>query len=74
MKKERLIYLDIIRIFAFICIIIIHYNASVCGYDIYGKFTYNNELIPNNYFGVYLGNIGVGNIPEMPLAVERGPY
>ena len=31
-------------------------------------------VVKKTEFGVYLGNIGVGNIPEMPLAVERGPY
>jgi len=60
MKKERLIYMDIIRIFACLCVLIIHFNASVSGYDIYGQFAIPNHLIPNNYFGVYLGNIGVG--------------
>lgn len=57
---QRLVYLDIIRICAFLCILIIHFNASVSGYDIYGNFTYPNHLIPNNYFGCYLGEIGVG--------------
>lgn len=57
---QRLVYLDIIRIFACLCVLIIHFNASVSGYDIYGNFTYPNHLIPNYYFGCYLGSLGVG--------------
>ena len=60
MLKERLIYLDIIRIFACLCILIIHFNASVSGYDIFGYFAYPNHLVPNYYYGCYLGTIGVG--------------
>lgn len=61
MNDKRLLYLDIVRIFACLCILIIHFNASVSGYDIFGKFVYPNHLIPNAFFdGVYLGNIGVG--------------
>lgn len=57
---QRLLVFDIIRIFACLCILIIHFNASVSGYDIFGGFVYNNGIISNNYFDVYLGNIGVG--------------
>lgn len=60
MPKERLIYLDITRIFACLCVLIIHFNASVSGYDIFGSFVYPNHLIPNYYYGCYLGTIGVG--------------
>lgn len=57
----RIISFDIIRIFACLCILIIHFNASVSGYDLFGNFVYNNGILPNTYFnGVYLGNIGVG--------------
>lgn len=58
--KERLIYLDIIRIFACLCVLVIHFNACVSGYDIFVNFHYPNHLVPNYYFGVSLGNIGVG--------------
>lgn len=33
MMKKRLASMDIIRIFACLCICIIHFNASVSGYD-----------------------------------------
>lgn len=59
--KERLVNLDIIRIFACLCICIIHFNASVSGYDLTGKFVYeSNSLIPNIWGEVYLGDIGTG--------------
>ena len=57
---KRILYLDIIRIFACICILIIHFNAAVCGWELFGRFEYQNQLIPNFYFGTYLGEIGVG--------------
>lgn len=61
MNKVRLVYLDIIRIFACLCICIIHFNASVSGYDLTGKFVYeSNSLIPNIWGEVYLGDIGTG--------------
>lgn len=61
MKNQRIIYLDVIRIFACLCVLIIHFNASVSGYDSSGYFVYPNHLIPNFYFGnIYLGTIGVG--------------
>lgn len=60
MTKNRLIYLDVVRIFACLCVLIIHFNASVSGYDIFGNFVYPNHLIPNWYLDCYLGTIGVG--------------
>ncbi len=60
MLKPRLIELDIVRIFACWCILTIHFNASICGYDIAGNFIYPNNFISNNWFGCYLGDIGVG--------------
>ena len=58
--RKRINYLDVIRIFACFCVTTVHYNASVSGYDIYGTFYYPNSLIPNEWFGVYLGTLGVG--------------
>ena len=58
--KKRIGYLDIIRLFACFCVITVHFNASISGYDIYGAFHYSNSLIPNEWFGVYLGTLGVG--------------
>lgn len=54
MKKPRLFYLDLIRAVALVCILIIHFNASVTGY-----FTYPSRLfgsiLPG---GIYLGDFG----------------
>lgn len=55
---KRIISLDIIRIFAFVCILIIHFNASICGYEKTGSFSYNNSYIPSIYHNAYLGDIG----------------
>ncbi len=56
---ERLIYLDFLRILACLCIITVHFNATVSGYA-NGIFVYNNSVIPNHYFGnLSLGDIGV---------------
>lgn len=61
MKFNRSVSLDIIRIFACLCILIIHFNASVSGWDLYNSFKFPNHLIPNNVLGgVYLGDLGVG--------------
>lgn len=61
MGKNRSLALDVIRIFACLCILIIHFNASVCGWEATGGFTYPNQLLPNNILGnVYLGDFGVG--------------
>lgn len=57
---KRILYLDIIRIFACLCVLTIHFNASMSGYDYSGKFMLPNEIITNFPFGVYLGNIGIG--------------
>ena len=57
-RKWR-IDLDVIRLFACLTILLIHFNASVCGYDIAGNFIYPNQLVPIYYFRcVYLGEIG----------------
>ncbi|MDY2636423.1 MAG: acyltransferase family protein [Phascolarctobacterium sp.] len=57
---KRLLELEVIRIFACLCILIIHFNAQVSGWSQFGRFEYPNHLIPNFYFDVYLGEIGVG--------------
>lgn len=57
--KMRRIDFDLIRVFACLTILMIHFNASVSGYDYSGQFLYNNGIVPNHYFGcVYLGEIG----------------
>lgn len=60
-KTNRLVYLDILRIFACLCILVIHFNATVSGYHTFSNFVYPNHVFPNTYLGgVYLGHIGVG--------------
>ena len=58
--KKRLNYLDVIRVFACFCVLTVHFNASISGYDQFLSFVYPNPLIPTNWFGVYLGSLGVG--------------
>lgn len=55
---KRIISLDITRIIAFACILVIHFNASVCGFERTGAFTYNNSYIPSVWHNAYLGDIG----------------
>ena len=52
--------LDIIRILACFCILTIHFNASVCGYDRTGAFDFpeNAFMAITCFGGVYLGNLG----------------
>ena len=53
-QKKRLFYLDMIRVIALLCILIIHFNATVTGY-----FTLPSKLFPNTLpFGIYLGDFG----------------
>lgn len=58
--KKRAVWLDVVRIFAFLCILVIHFNASISGFDSYGVFKFSNSLVPNFYSNVYLGDIGSG--------------
>ncbi len=58
MKQPRAVWLDFIRVFACFCIIVVHFNASVSGWNIYGGFVLSNSLTPNWYLGAYLGDIG----------------
>ncbi len=58
--KKRITYFDVISIFSCLCVLIVHFNATVAGYD--GTLHYpENSLIPNFYLDhrVYLGDIGV---------------
>jgi peptidoglycan/LPS O-acetylase OafA/YrhL len=53
-RKPRLFYLDLVRVVALLCILVIHFNASVTGY-----FSYPSKLfvswLPG---GIYLGDFG----------------
>lgn len=58
--KKRLVSFDIICLFSCLCVTLVHFNASVSGYN--GTFVYpQNSLIPNFYLEgrIYLGGIGV---------------
>lgn len=59
MWRKRIVSMDVIRIFACLCVTMVHFNASVSGYN--GTFVYPNSLIPNFYVDkrVYLGSMGV---------------
>ena len=58
---KRITGLDLVRIFACLCVLFAHFNASVSGFE-NGVFLYENSLTPNLFFDrtVYLGGIGVG--------------
>lgn len=57
--RRRRTDFDLIRIFACLAILMIHFNASVSGFDQSGQFLFSNGIVPNYYFGcVYLGEIG----------------
>ena len=59
-KRTRVFYFDLIRAFSCLCIMTVHFNASVSGWS-NGQFLYPNSLVPNYYLHgqVYLGGIGV---------------
>ena len=59
-SRRRVVCFDVIGIFSCICVLIVHFNASLCGYN--GTFVYpQNGLIPSYYLDgrVYLGGLGV---------------
>lgn len=58
--KKRIVSMDLIRLFACICVTVVHFNASVSGWN-NGVFVYPNSIIPNYYLEgrVYLADIGV---------------
>ena len=58
-KKERVVSFDLVRVFSCLCVIIVHFNASISGMED-GIFLHPNSIIPNFYLGgrIYLGGIG----------------
>ena len=58
-EKNRIISMDLIRLFSCICVISCHFNASVSGLQ-NGIFMYPNSILPNFYLEnrLYLGDIG----------------
>lgn len=59
-KKHRIVYYDILRAIACLCILTIHFNASFSGFN--GEsFLYPNAVISYNLFNnnIYMGSFGV---------------
>ena len=55
-KKERLIYLDVIRTLAVICVFVVHFTRQLE----YAGISYNGyKILPDTLFDVYLGGYGV---------------
>lgn len=54
-KKERIIYFDIIKFFAVICVFTCHFARTLEYYSIY----YTFKLLPDYLFSLYLGSVGV---------------
>lgn len=57
---QRVAGYDLIRVISCFFVIVVHFNAAVCGYDS-GVFLFPNEIIPNFIVGgkIYLGTLGV---------------
>ena len=54
MKKERILYFDIIKLLALICVLVCHYMRTLDFYQI----SYNFKLLPDNIFSIYTGTVG----------------
>lgn len=59
-KRERVVCFDLIRFFSCLCVTIVHFNATVSGWN-EGGFLYPNSITPNLFLEnrLYLGDIGV---------------
>lgn len=57
--KKRIVSLDLVRVFSCICILVVHFNAQVSGWN--GTFVFPNSITPNFFLEdrLYLGGIGV---------------
>lgn len=55
-KGKRLLYLDLIRTIAVICVFVVHFSRQ-CDYD--GVLCNQYRILPDYIFGVYLGSYGV---------------
>lgn len=78
-KKNRICSLDLVRVFACICVGVVHFNATVSGWNTAGGFVYPNSFVPNFYLEnrLYLGDIGVSlffmlNGASMMLSYREG--
>ena len=54
MKKERLVYFDIIKFIAVICVFTVHFTRTL---EYFLNFDF--KILPDRIFGVYLGGFGV---------------
>ncbi len=54
-KKERLKYIDVMRVLAMIPVVICHYTRS----QEYAGITYPFKFMPDEFFSIYLGSFGV---------------
>lgn len=54
MKKERILYLDVIKFFAVICVFVCHFARTLEYYQI----SYDFKILPDNIFSVYTGTVG----------------
>lgn len=57
--KNRIVSLDLVRAFSCICILVVHFNAQISGWN--GTFVYPNSITANYFLEerLYLGEIGV---------------
>lgn len=54
-KRERLKYVDLIRVIAMVTVLVCHYTRSLE----YAGVGYVNKILPDSIFNVYLGSFGV---------------
>ncbi len=54
--RKRLIYLDIIRVFALVCVFVVHFTRQ---FEFSGIDCGGYKILPDYPFGVYLGSLGV---------------
>ncbi len=54
-KKERLKYVDVLRVLAMVPVVVCHYTRS----QEYAGITYPNKFMPDEFFSIYLGSFGV---------------
>lgn len=55
MMKERLAYVDILRVLAMVPVVVCHYTRALEAAGV----NYANKILPDKVFGVYLGDFGV---------------
>lgn len=55
MKRERLLYLDMIKFFAVICVFVCHFTRTLEYYGI----SFSFKILPDELFSLYTGYVGV---------------